>query len=221
MRTAETPSFHVRLLLATAWCEMDLERLGRAQECVDELAANVRSDELLHLRLESMLVWGRILLASDNLEEALEVLDEVAQHATSSGLVILAALATSLRGETLWGLGEKADAKRLFDTAIGVLHRSGDLSATLSATIALARAAAQEITAEEIFHPLDTFLTAQPNDVGRLEKMLAQIRYQRDKDQNVNKLKSQAKVLFDTICSRLNNTDRAIMHIHPWSRQLQ
>ncbi|MBT3219239.1 MAG: protein kinase [Proteobacteria bacterium] len=220
MRTAEAPSFYVRLLLSTAWCEMDLERLGRAQECVDELAAAVRSDEHLHLRLESMLVWGRILLTSDNLEEALEVLNEVAQYAISSGLVVMGALANSLRAETLWKLDQKEEAKPLFDEALGLLQRCGDLSTTLAATIALARAAAVDISAEEIFQPLNSFLTAQPNDVGRLEKLLAQLRYDQHRGMNISQLKHEALAVFETICSRLNNTDRAIMRIHPWSRQL-
>ena len=42
MRATEVPSQSVRLLLATAWCELDICRLGRAQECVDELGALLR-----------------------------------------------------------------------------------------------------------------------------------------------------------------------------------
>ena len=50
MRESEVPTFYVRLLLANAWCEVDLGRLGRAQECFDELAATVRMGEHLDLQ---------------------------------------------------------------------------------------------------------------------------------------------------------------------------
>ncbi|MEQ1501286.1 MAG: protein kinase, partial [Myxococcota bacterium] len=64
MRECEIPTFYVRLLLATAWAEVRIGRLGRAQECVDELGATLRRGEHLELRLRADLVWGRILVAS-------------------------------------------------------------------------------------------------------------------------------------------------------------
>ncbi|MCA9488782.1 MAG: protein kinase, partial [Myxococcales bacterium] len=48
----QDPTPYTELLLATAWVELDLSRLGRAQELTDELAATVHRGEHLHLRLE-------------------------------------------------------------------------------------------------------------------------------------------------------------------------
>ncbi len=86
VREGEVPTYYVRLLLANAWCEVDLGRLGRAQECVDELGATLRRGEHLDLRLQADLVWGRILMASGLVADAAARLVQVRERAGAAGL---------------------------------------------------------------------------------------------------------------------------------------
>src|SRR3712207_9538536 len=54
MRESEMPTTYVRLLLATAWAEIHIGRLGRAQECVDrseEHTSELQSRQYLVCRL--------------------------------------------------------------------------------------------------------------------------------------------------------------------------
>ena len=59
-RDCESPLHYYQILLAIARCETDLCRLGKAQECVDELDVNLRRGEQLSLRLDVMIMKGRI-----------------------------------------------------------------------------------------------------------------------------------------------------------------
>ena len=125
MREGEVPTFYVRLLLANAWCEVDLGRLGRAQEWVDELGAALRRSEHLDLRLEADLVWGRILVASGLHVDAMMRLRAVRDPAESAGLTVIAEVARALEAEAMWALGEQTPAVRAFRDAIGVLKDTG------------------------------------------------------------------------------------------------
>ncbi|MCP5157700.1 MAG: hypothetical protein H6983_26240, partial [Ectothiorhodospiraceae bacterium] len=110
MRESEAPSFYVRLMLAAALCESDLCRLGRAQECVEELAATLRKGEHLDLRLMADLVSGGILEASGELAEAERVLKHVADRASAAGLHMLAQRARVRLGSVLWARGNPRQA---------------------------------------------------------------------------------------------------------------
>ncbi|NCG21339.1 MAG: protein kinase [Rhodobacterales bacterium] len=113
-RHHEDPSAYHRLLLSIAWCEIDLERLGRAQECVDEMAASLGRGEHLHLRLQRRLLQGRIMLSSGQPREAAYHFQEVADKARLADLMVLAEQGRSLLAESHWMTGDRVGAADLY-----------------------------------------------------------------------------------------------------------
>ncbi len=221
MRESEAPSLYVRMLLATAWAEVDVCRLGRAQECVDELAATLRKGEHLDLRLESDLVWGRILLASGQFPEALRRLQFVRDRAQNAGMGIIAQLGHALLGETLWGLGDHAAALDACRGAVDALKRSGHVPATAMACMAQARAMGHAVDPTSIFLPVSQYLDNQPCVVVHVERALAEARYADAKGRDRTPYMTEAVQLLQTVSKVLNDTDRAALRLHPWSREMR
>lgn len=218
MRDAEAPSQYVRLLLAAAWCEVDMCRLGRAQEYVDELAATLRRGEHLDLRLEADIVWGRIQLMSGQIEDARHRLDQVCQRAQPAGLRVLAETARALLGEALWYAGRHRAAHDAFTASIEALAMSGDVPATAAACVACARAMAETVDPEEIFAPAASFVDQQPALVLQLERTLARGRWLRARGRDASPLFAEARLTLDRMREPLQATDRAALRLHPWAR---
>lgn len=220
MRESETPTFYVRLLLATAWCEVDLCRLGRAQEWVDELGATVRRSEHLDLRLEADLVWGRIMVASGMYNDALHKLSPVRDKARAAGLRVIAESAAALIGEAMWALGDQTSAKRAFKEAITKLRSTGDAPATAQACIAQARSMAEHVDPDRLFEPVAEFVDNQPCVTLQVERGIARGRYHRAKERKNDADTSFARVrlTIDKLQEGLNATDQAALRLHPWMR---
>jgi tetratricopeptide (TPR) repeat protein len=222
-RASEDPAVYVRLLLAAAWCEVDLCRLGRAQELVDELAATVRRGELLPLRLESRLVYGRILLASGQYPNAVFVLQDTWDRARNAQLVVLAESARALLAEVHWHLRDRVRSKDLFQSALLGLKGTGDRLALADACAARARAFGREVDPEEIFKPVAELLETQPLPTLRLERLLAigpWCRTRGDRGAMIAAYREAAQAL-NRLASTLNDTDRAALRVHPWSRRIR
>ncbi|NCG21337.1 MAG: protein kinase [Rhodobacterales bacterium] len=221
MRQSESPSLYVRMLLSTAWAEVDVCRLGRAQECVDELAATLRKGEHLDLRLESDLVWGRILLASGQFSDAQRRLQFVRDRAQSAGLGIIAYLSHALLGETLWGLGDHDGALAACLHAVAGLKRSGHVPATAMACMAQARAMGHAVDPVSIFSPVSDYMEHQPCVVVHVERALAQARYADANGCDKSEYTLETVRLLTQISKGLNDTDRAALRLHPWSREMR
>jgi tetratricopeptide (TPR) repeat protein len=221
LRHGETPSTYVRLLVAAAWCEVELCRLGRAQELVDELAAALRQGEHLHLRLEADLVRGRIHLASGNLREAQAILGSVAERAKSAELVLLAEHARALQAETLWTMGKYADAEAQFKSACHRLQAVGDVPALAQACLARARAMAGSKDPTELLAPVRSYVETQPATVARLEWHLAHARWLIALKQDPTAALGNASSVLDRMAKKLGTTEQAAIRVHPWSRELR
>lgn len=220
-RAAEAPSQYVRVLLAQAWAEIEICRLGRAQECVDELGAALRLGEHLDLRLEADLVWGRILLASGQQEEALHRLHRVRSQAKNAGLLVICEWAGALIGETLWGLGDLKAAHQEFSSSVEGLLRTGNVPVTVSAVISASRAMAGRVHPERLFGPVEAFIKSQPAKLALLERDLARGRYARANDMDPTPYLRRAQEKLDTIKLSLNQTDAAALRLHPWSQTIR
>lgn len=218
MRNAEAPSQYVRLLLAAAWCEVDMCRLGRAQEYVDELAATLRRGEHLDLRLEADIVWGRIQLMSGQIEDARHRLAQVHDRAQAAGLRVLAETARALLGEALWCSRQQNAAHEAFHGAIEALAQSGDVPATATACVACARVMAEVIDPDEIFAPVASFLEQQPAIILQLERTLARGRWLRARGRDAAPMFAEARLTLDRMREPLQATDRAALRLHPWAR---
>ena len=219
MRESEVPSFYVRLLLARAWCEIDLCRLGSAQECVDELAATLRRGEHLDLRLEADLVWGRILLASDQIEDAHRRLIAVRDRSQAAGLRVIAATANSLIGEVFVQLNDLDGAAETFRLAVDQLRISGDVPATAAACEAHARGLGHLVPVEKIFAPVTSFANDQPSAMMSIAMTLANARYAVAHGEDAGPIYASAREALAALGAGLNDTDQAALRLHPWSRE--
>jgi len=221
VRECEAPSLYVRLLLATAWAEVDVCRLGRAQECVDELGATLRKGEHLDLRLQAELVWGRILLASGQLREARHRLQQVRDRAQNAGLIIIAQSAHALLGEVLASTGDPRAAARAFEVSVDALVRSGHVPAAAAACSAHARALGHLMDPDQIFAPVADYVDEQPCTTVRLERTLAKARHAVHQGKDQGREAAAAAKTLNQIVNGLDETDRAAIHLHPWSREVR
>ncbi len=221
IREGETPTFYVRLLLANAWCEVDLGRLGRAQECVDELGATLRRGEHLDLRLEADLVWGRILVASGLFADAIGRLVEVRDRAGAAGLLVMAETARALQAEALWSTGDQLGSIKTFKQAIDTLHRAGDLPALMGACVCQVRAMSESADPDLVFRPIDEWLESQPLSCARIERQIARGRYLMAMGKPAEGAFRQAEALIERLADGLSPTDAAALRLHPWTRHIR
>lgn len=221
MRQSEVPTFYVRLLLANAWCEVDVGRLGRAQECFDELAATVRKGEHLDLRLEADLVYGRIMLASGLHVEAVAKLIEVSGLAIPAGLTVIGEVARSLEAEALWELGDQLNAVRAFQSAIPALKSTGNVPALAEACMAQARAMCHTVDPDKVFDPVADWIDQQAAACARIERQIARGRYLQSMGKPSDDAYDDAESMILGLTERLNSTDAAALRLHPWTRHIR
>lgn len=221
MRDSEDASLYVRLMLAAALSENALCRLGRAQECIEELVANLRKGEHLDLRLSAELVTGSIQEASGELDEARHTLKGVKDRANSAGLLVLAQRAGAQLASVEWQRGDERVARRLFTESISALRKTGDVPATVKAVILQGRAMAEKVDPERIYTPITDFVDNQPAPIARLERELARVRWAVAQDQSADSAAAAATVLLERIAQGLSDTDRAALRLHPWTWPLR
>lgn len=222
-REAQDPAVYLQLLLACAWCEVELCRLGRSQELVDEIAATLRRGELAALRQEAKLVHGRILLVSGQLENAAFVLRETHERAKANGLAVIAEVARAWLAETLWMLGEREEARKLFRAALLGLKGMGDKVALGDALAARGRTLEPGDDVEKLFKPVVGLVEEQDVPIFELELLLARTRAARlagDAQGRVRASRDAARAL-NRLAGRLDDTDRAALRVHPWSKRIR
>ncbi len=219
----QDPTPYTELLLATAWVELDLSRLGRAQECTDELAATVHRGEHLHLRLEAQILNAQILLASGQYRSAQYLIQEVHRSARNADLPVLAERARALLAEVLFAVGDREQSTREFQSAILGLLGSGDLPALAEGCRARARTQATDRDPGELFKPVHKLLDEQQMPLLHLELLLARSAWERSrgsKDEARVTLRQAANVL-NKVATDLSDTDRAALRVHPWSGMIR
>ena len=215
----QDPGPYVRMLLATAWLELDLSRLGRAQECTDTLAATIHRGELLHIRLEAQLLNGRILLASGQYRRASYVLQEVHDSAKKAELTVLRERARAVLAETLYALGDREAGRSLFQSAVLGMLGTGDLTMLAEAVRGRARVEAVTRDPSDIFKPVARLLDEQPVALLRLEQLLARAAWHRHHGEKpaAHQCHREAAMVLNRVATQLNDTDRAALRVHPWS----
>ena len=220
-RRGEVPAATVGLQLAEAWCELDLCRLGRAQEHIDELRASVRRGEHLLLRLQLDLASGRVLVASGLHQTAAETLTPVLDRAGAAGLRPLAERARASLAEAQWHLGQYRASRLAFTSAIQSLERAGDVPSLVEVCSARARVLAAREDPEQIFAPIARFLTDHPAYPARLERILARARYLLAQGRPAQGAWTAARQQLGLIGRQLSDTDAAALRLHPWSQALR
>jgi len=214
---------YVELLHATAWLELDLARLGRAQEYTDELASTVHRGEHLHLRLETQLLNGRILMASGQFRNAAYTLQEVHRSARNAELPVLSEQSRALLAEVMHAMGDHESATAMFQSAVLGLLGTGDVTVLAEGIRGRARAEAGTRDPADIFRPVARLLDEEPMALLHLEKLLALGAWYRGKGDRVQAHRSyrEAAMLVNQVASGLNDTDRAALRVHPWSNWIR
>jgi len=210
---------YVELLQATGWVELDLSRLGRAQECVDELAATLHRGAHLYLRLQNNLLTGRILLASGEPQTAAYVLQEVHRSARNARLAVLAEQARATLGEALHAVGDTEASQAMFQSAILGLLGAGDATVLAEGVRAVARTTSTREDPAEVFRHVQALLEDQPMVLLKLEHLLAKgawYRARQDPARSEQAFREAAMVL-NRMATNLSDTDRAALRVHPWS----
>lgn len=223
MREGQVPTHYVRILLATASIELDLCRLGRAQECIDELAATLRKGEHLDLRLLSDLFHARILIASDQPGAASRLLQVVQQRAEAAGLNVLGARAQVALGEATWLLGDQKAAVQHFREAVGALRKFADAPALLEACAGMAKMTAEVFDPDATLAPVADLLDHQPVLPAHLERSIRRLQHAqaRSRDDEARRFGSDASRLLMRLAAALSETDRAALRLHPWTQTLR
>lgn len=218
LRQGQAPSFYVRVVLATGWCELDLCRFGRVQECVDELAAVLRRGEHLHLRLEADLLRARAMLESDSPHEARVVGASVLQRASAGGLAVLAGRAQAVIARLMWDLGDYEGSMKAFDEAQGALLAVGDRMALAEAVVLRARAMSLSFDPAPFFERLLPMLKRQSVLPLDLERQVAGARFAEVSGGDPVPFLQQGRLVLQRLRSQLDESDRAALRVHPWSR---
>lgn len=221
MRESEETSLYVRLMLAAARCELDLCRLGRAQECIEELAASLRKGEHLDLRMAAELMTGSIQEASGEFGEARLTFTQVAERAKAAGLTVLAQRAKAQLGVVLWREGEDRIARRMFTESISALRKSGDVPALVEAIIGQGRVMSGELDPSRIYAPAADFVDNQPAPAAKLERSLAKLAWRMHNDRPHADEAQRALALLEGIAQGLSATDQAALRLHPWTWPLR
>lgn len=214
---------YARLGLLAAEVEVDLCRLGKAAEWVEELGTLFARGEHLQARLEADTVAGRIALESGQYFEAAEVLERVYLRARTAGLLVTSETARALWAETLWHLGEYERAAEAFRSAILGLLGTGDKMRLLGAVVRQGRVMAEVEEPAIIYTPVKEILETRPVMVAQLEYRLAQGRWLKNKGKTQESyvLWREAAETLQVMAESLHPIDRSALRVHPWSTQIR
>jgi tetratricopeptide (TPR) repeat protein len=214
-RATEMPKLVVPLLLAAARCEIDLYRLGRAQEYVDELMVSLRPGEHLYLRLEATLLWGRILVASGEYHHAIGILNDTQERAQAAGLSVIACVAAALSGQATCSLGRAAEGDAQMREATEQLSALGRHGGALECALIRARARGGTVDPAVLFESVREQIEQQVAVVPRLEWLIATRRF-----------KGKSPEIDDAIDASIaqivrasSGMERSALRVHPWARQ--
>ena len=220
-REGDDPAVYVRMLMSVAACELDLCRLGRAQEVVDEIVATVRRGERMALRLEAKMLDGRIRLASGQLLGAAFLLQDTMDRAKAAGLTLIAERARGYYAETIALLGETSKAGDLYRSATLGLMGMGDRLALSEVCTSRSRALHEDPAV--VFKPVEELLESEPLPALKVELLLARAAWSRRQSagrDTLTQYRDAARAL-NQLAAGLNDTDRAALRVHPWSRRIR
>lgn len=222
-RAGQSTEAYARLVLVLAELELDLARLGQAQELIDELVASLGAGERLHLRLEARLVQARIRLASGLSVEADFTLQEVTEQAEKAGLASIAERARTCWAEARQAIGMTQDAELLYQQALLGLMPTGDQCALADAVVSRARSMGALDRPEKGFRLLLPLLRSGAFRTVEIERILAELRYAvaHDERGEVTERVRQAQAMVTRLAMKQDDLVQGAFRVHPWTRFVQ
>ncbi|MCB9663678.1 MAG: protein kinase [Alphaproteobacteria bacterium] len=208
--------------LAAAAAELDLYRLGRAQELVEELASALGPGERLHLRLETRLFQGRLAIASGQAATASFQLGEVVDQAEKAGLALLAELGRAYLAEARWDVGAHDEAKQLYQKALMGLMSTGNLTAVADAIVSRARVVGATDDPTKAFRLVRRLLSKGEMQPLYIEHLLAEVRWylHQGDDTLVRQALREAQASVNRIAARQSQIEQAALRVHPWAHEV-
>lgn len=221
-RMSQSVASWVALAVSAANIELDLFRLGRAQEFIEEVLQALGPGERLESRMQVRMMQGRITLASGQLGSASFQLAEVADQADKAGLVILSALARSFLAESLLLQGAEADGREHYKRAMLALMTSGDRLALADAVISRSRAVGVQEDPKKVFL-LVSKLPQRELVPLLVEQRLATMRWAFARGERAagRLALDQAQETLDDLVSGLDVIEQSAMRVHPWTHELR
>lgn len=217
-RLSQSIESWVALATAAAEVELDLFRLGGAQDLVEEVLQALGPGERLQSRIEARLMQARITLASGQLGAAAFQLSEVVQQAAKAEFSLLAARARAALAEARMGQGATDEGKDLYKQAMLPLMTAGDHLGLADACLSRARAVGDTEDPDKIF------LLVKKLDEGtlrtlRLGRFLAEARWRRARGDGAAAV-TAAREAFDALVAELDPIEQSAMRVHPWAHEL-
>jgi serine/threonine protein kinase/tetratricopeptide (TPR) repeat protein len=218
-RATENPSVLVPILVGLGHCHLDLFRLGRAQEIVDEIESMGDGDRHLLHTLECSLLKGRLNNACEHWEEALHGLQKAQEFAESAGLLMMVERIRGLTARTFLGQKkrpEACDAARVAWEGLQEYENSLHL-----VEVSLTRMALESNipVSDDILRPTAHIMSDPTALRPRLERAISLIRWHRQRA-NANATRAaraDAAIYLDELSAQLNDTDIASLRVHPLS----
>jgi len=217
-RQSQSVDSWVALATTAAAVELDLFRLGGAQDLVEEVLQALGPGERLQSRLEAGFMQGRITLASGQLGSAGFQLAEVVQQADKAGFALLAARARAFLAEARIGQGAEGEGKELYKQAMLPLMTAGDHLGLAEACLSRARAVGDTENPDKVFllvKKLDTSVLR----LLAVGERLARARWGRARGEGPEAVKA-AKQVFDALIEELDPIEQSAMRVHPWAHEL-
>ena len=222
-RVLGPPQLFLRLLLTIAAVELDLVRLGAAQEYVDELIEGIALGERLQLRLAARVLQGRIHLVSGQLGLAQVRLREVVEQAELAGLSLVAEEARAYLAEVCWAVGQRKESMDLYRRAVVRLMEIGDVGLLADVLVSRARSVGGLEDPERGFKQVATLLDKAEYRVLYLEYVLAEQRWHRAHENApaAERALREAQTVFNAIAARQSRVEQAAMRVHPWMQEIK
>ncbi|NCG19549.1 MAG: protein kinase [Rhodobacterales bacterium] len=223
LRMKIDPRAYVTVLLGIARCEIELHRLGLAQDCLDEIASVIRPGELLHVRLEASLLEGRMRVMSGESAGAVYLLQSVAERARAAGLQPLAdeAGAYTLEAQHVAGLpGEPLES--WFDSRKLSYMADKNIWAFARSCWLYQRVAKKPVNPDRAFSILLEAMDGKDLLPMRVELNLARAIFHWSGGSKRGYIKAivQAENDLQTILGKLQPSEDGALRVHPWRRRL-
>lgn len=221
-RHLEDPAPYASLLVAMGWCEVELNRLGPAQDCVDELVACVRPGELLRTRLEVSLLEGRVQLLSGDPYAAAVTLRKVDEAATSASLGHLAAEARAWLIDAEGGMAAGPQALDAWyqSRRLGFLASRDVWTYTNDCLRYLQH---RKPAPADVVTALDKAVGTDPPPAVRIRVALARFDLAlAARDANAGRSATKdAGAALEAFAAGLSDADHATMNVHPWTARVR
>ncbi len=213
LQSAETPVFAVRMHVARAHVELDLGRLGWAQDSLEQAQAGLGGSDNLRAQLATGILQARVHIESGEPGRARSQLERLVHRARRAGLVLLARQAQTALAEALAQDGHPTESQSLFDTVLADTHGSGDAIGIIQTRCAQIRALHTLVNPESFAKALQGW-PQLPGALGvQLDIARARLGWDRSQLLNADASRAQLEECLQSVCATLDPPERRAVRL--------